>query len=171
MRLAATRASAFVGFGWGSALGALERGGRHVLEREAEQVTMGAEPVEDPGEVGLDGDPDGGASGDDAEQDAGAMGALGAAGEEHVEAELGDGRIKSSPQCSSMSSERPWAMANVTPPATIPSAPLMPSTNPPMNIPELPPRSAATVGLASRSAISTSARDCPRTVSSRVVVT
>ena len=51
---------------------------------------MRAESVERPREVGLDRDADCAACRDDAEEDAGAMGALCAAGKEHVEAEPGD---------------------------------------------------------------------------------
>jgi hypothetical protein len=69
----------------------LERGGREVLDRQREDVAVGAEALEGPGQVGLNGDADRATGRDDAEQDAGAVGALGAAGEEHVEAELGDG--------------------------------------------------------------------------------
>ncbi|MGH3146826.1 MAG: hypothetical protein ACRDTR_13605 [Rubrobacter sp.] len=50
---------------------------------------MGAEAFEGPGEISLDGDTDGSTGSDDAEQDTGAVSALGAAGEEHVETELG----------------------------------------------------------------------------------
>jgi hypothetical protein len=69
---------------------ALERGGRELLERQREDVAVGAEALEGPGQVGLRRARRGAAGRDDAEQDAGAVGALGAAGEEHVEAELGD---------------------------------------------------------------------------------
>lgn len=69
---------------------ALERGGRELLDGEREDVAVGAEALEGPGEVRLDRHADGAAGGDDAEQDARAVGALGAAGEQHVEAELGE---------------------------------------------------------------------------------
>ena len=51
---------------------------------------MSAEALEGPGEAGLHGHADGAAGRDDAQQNAGAVGALGAAGEEHIEAQLGD---------------------------------------------------------------------------------
>ena len=51
---------------------------------------MGAESVECPGEIGLDGNAACAACGDDAEKNARAVCALGAAGEENVEPELGD---------------------------------------------------------------------------------
>jgi hypothetical protein len=63
---------------------------RHVLEREPEVFAVCAEAVEGPGEVGLRGHGERAAGGHDAEQNAGAMCALGAAGEEHVEPELCD---------------------------------------------------------------------------------
>jgi Tetratricopeptide repeat len=68
----------------------LEGGGRDVFERESEDVAMGPETVEGPGEIGLDGHGESTAGRDDAEKDAGAVCALGASGEEHVESELGD---------------------------------------------------------------------------------
>src|SRR5690606_26118589 len=68
----------------------LECGRRHLFEPEAEDVAMRAETIEGPGEVRLRGDAESAAGRDDPEEDARAMRALGAAGEEHVEAELGD---------------------------------------------------------------------------------
>ena len=70
--------------------GALKSGGGEQLGLKGEEVTVGAEAFKGPGEVGLDGGADGAAGGGDAEQDAGAVGTLGAAGEKHVETELGD---------------------------------------------------------------------------------
>ena len=52
---------------------------------------MRAESVEGPGEVGPHGDAERATRRDDAEEDARAMRALGAAGEEHVEPELREG--------------------------------------------------------------------------------
>ena len=51
---------------------------------------MGAEPLEGPGQVGLRRDAQGTAGSDDPEQNAGTVSAFSAAGEEHVESELGD---------------------------------------------------------------------------------
>ena len=51
--------------------GFLEGGGGQVFEREVEHVTVGAEALERPGEIGLRGDAQGAASGDDAEEHAG----------------------------------------------------------------------------------------------------
>src|ERR1041384_8848930 len=58
----------------------LECGGGERLEREVEDVAVGAEAFEGPGEVGLRWDAQGTAGSDDAEQDAGSMRAFGAAG-------------------------------------------------------------------------------------------
>ena len=53
-------------------------------------IAVRAEALEGPGQVGLAGDADGAARGDDAKQDAGAVRTFGAAGKEHVETKLGD---------------------------------------------------------------------------------
>jgi DNA replication protein DnaC len=70
---------------------ARSEGGRDLLEVEPEVLSMRAESVEGPGEVGLHGDAERATRRDDAEEDARAMRALGAAGEEHVEPELREG--------------------------------------------------------------------------------
>ena len=67
----------------------LEGGRGERFEREVENVAVGAEALEGPSEVRLRGDAQCAAGGDDAEQDAGTVSALGAAGEEHVESQLG----------------------------------------------------------------------------------
>lgn len=69
----------------------LEGGGRHGLEREVEDVAVGAVALAGPSEGGLHGHADGATGGDAAKQDAGSVGPLGSAGEEPVEAQLGDG--------------------------------------------------------------------------------
>ncbi len=56
--------------------GRFEGGGRHLVEAEPEDLTMGAVALEGPGEVGLHGDADRATGCDDAEEDAGAVRAL-----------------------------------------------------------------------------------------------
>jgi hypothetical protein len=68
----------------------LEGGGRVLFEGKPEHITVGTEPLQSPGEPGLSWDAQRAASGDDPEQNAGAVSTFGAAGEEHVEVELGD---------------------------------------------------------------------------------
>ena len=65
--------------------GGLEGRGRHVLEFETEDVAVGAEALKGPGQEGLDGYADRATGRNDAKQDTGAVGPLGAAGEEHIE--------------------------------------------------------------------------------------
>lgn len=60
------------------------------LERQGEDVTVGADAFEGPGQIGLGRNAQGATGGDDAKEDARAVRALGAAGEEHVEAQLRD---------------------------------------------------------------------------------
>lgn len=59
----------------------LEGGRGHLLDGQAEYVAVGAEALEGPGLVRLDGDADGATGRDDTEQDASAVRARGAAGE------------------------------------------------------------------------------------------
>ncbi len=70
--------------------GFLERCGGQLFEREIEDVAVRAESFEGPGEVSLGRDAERAAGGDDAEEHTSAMRPFGAAGEEHVETELGD---------------------------------------------------------------------------------
>ena len=70
--------------------GFLERRRSQFFEREVEDIAVRSEALEGPSEVGLGGDAQCTAGGDDAEEDAGTMRSFGAAGEEHVESELGD---------------------------------------------------------------------------------
>lgn len=65
-------------------------GRRDGFERKSEEIAVGAEALEDPGEKGLSGDALSAAGRYDAEQDTGAVRALRTSGEEHVEAHLGE---------------------------------------------------------------------------------
>ena len=71
-----------------SAARGLDGSGRDLLQRDAVIFAMLPEPLEGPHEVRLDWDADRATRGDDAEQDAGAVRALCAAREEHVEPKL-----------------------------------------------------------------------------------
>ena len=71
--------------------GLLVRGGRELRYGEGELGAVCPEPLERPGGVGLNVEAEAPARGGDAEQNGGAVGALGATGEQAVQPELRDG--------------------------------------------------------------------------------
>ena len=93
-----------------SAEGALERGGRELIDRQAVDVTVSAEALEGPGQVGLHWHADRATRGDDAEQDARTVRALGAAGE-HMRVH-GSGEASNS-FCANSPIAAPWLRARL----------------------------------------------------------